>query len=187
MIPSAGKRSLSGWVISTVLTTAPRARPRSPACRRAGRGSAGGAACRRGSTRRSRTGRPAPARTQRVPGGIGLNGVERRLALLELAHRAPSARSVCLVEARADLAGVAQLAVLVVADEQRAELAARALRRREAADHQLLLGVALELQPVARAAADVGAVGALGDHALPAPSGRPRGRAPRRARRCGAG
>ena len=45
---------------------------------------------------------------------------------------------------------------------------AAAPRRGVAADHELLLGRALELQPVARAAVRVGAVGALGDQPLPA-------------------
>ena len=56
-----------------------------------------------------------------------------------------------MVEACADLAGVAQTLVLLVAHQQRAEVRARPLRRGEAADHELLLEVALELEPVARA------------------------------------
>src|SRR3954454_22093509 len=71
-------------------------------------------------------------------------------------------------EAGADLAGVAQALARVVADEERAEDRAAALRRREAADHELLLGRALELEPVAAAAVDVRGVGALGDQPLPA-------------------
>src|SRR5690349_5074436 len=58
-----------------------------------------------------------------------------------------------------DLARIAQLARVVVAQQQRAELDPRAGRRREAADHQLLLGRALELQPVARAAVHVRRLG----------------------------
>ena len=71
-------------------------------------------------------------------------------------------------EPGADLARVAQPPVLVVAEQQRAEVGAAALRRRVAADHELLLGRALELEPVARAAVDVRRVGALGDQPLPA-------------------
>ena len=168
MIPSSGNRTLSGWVISTVLTTAPRARPRSPACRRAARGSAGGGGGRRASTPRSRPGPPARAVTQRVPGGIGLKGANGDSSCSSSRSRGAELAERLVVEAGADLPGVAERAVLVVADEQGAELGARALRRREAADHELLLGVALQLQPVARAPAGVGAVGALGDHALEA-------------------
>lgn len=46
---------------------------------------------------------------------------------------------------------------------------ARPLRRSEAADHQLLLARALQLEPVAAAPVGVSAGGALGDQPLPAP------------------
>src|SRR6185503_12743121 len=65
-------------------------------------------------------------------------------------------------------AGVAQHAVLVVAHEEGAEVGPRPLGRGEPADHELLLRVALELQPVARALARVRAVRPLCDHALEA-------------------
>src|SRR3954451_6239409 len=71
------------------------------------------------------------------------------------------------VDPRAHLARVAQRARLVVADQQRAEAEAGALRFGEAADDDLLLQDALELEPVARAPAAVGRVRALGDQALP--------------------
>ena len=73
-----------------------------------------------------------------------------------------------LREAGADLARVAQPAVLVVAQQQRAQLGPAPPRRGVAADHELLLGRALELEPVAGPAVRVGGVGALGDQALPA-------------------
>ena len=72
------------------------------------------------------------------------------------------------VEARPDLARVVQAVRVVDADEQRAELDPRALGRREAADHELLAVLALELQPVARARRGIRCLGTLGDDALPA-------------------
>src|SRR4029079_8506427 len=71
------------------------------------------------------------------------------------------------VEARADLARVVQDVALVVADEQRPEVLAAAARRRVAAAHEILLGRALSLPPVACPLARVRAVGALGDEPLP--------------------
>ena len=56
----------------------------------------------------------------------------------------------------------------VVADEQRAEADARALRIGEAADDELLRRLALHLQPVLRAAMLVRRAAPLGDHAFPA-------------------
>ena len=67
----------------------------------------------------------------------------------------------------ADLARVPQLAAFVVAEEERAEPDPAALRLGEPADHQLLLGLALELEPVGTAPADVRRRRALGDQALP--------------------
>src|SRR5215218_15658 len=108
--------------------------------------------------------RSCPARA----GRDRLERLERRLRLLELAQPRAQLPQRRVVEARADPARVAEHAVAVVAHEQRSELRARSLRRREPADHELLLGVALQLQPVARAAAVVRAVGTLGDHSLEA-------------------
>jgi hypothetical protein len=56
-----------------------------------------------------------------------------------------------LVVKPADLAGVAQLAVLVHADEERAEVDGLAGAARPAADHQFLLGSDLDLLPRHRA------------------------------------
>src|ERR1700749_3550380 len=72
-----------------------------------------------------------------------------------------------LVKTGADLAGVLQLAVAEVAQQQRAEVGARALGRGEAADDQLLAGLAFELEPVAGSLGLVWAVRALGYDALP--------------------
>src|SRR6202012_4707821 len=60
------------------------------------------------------------------------------------------------------------LAVAEVAQQQRAEVRARPLGRGEATDDQLLPRLALELEPVPGARGPVRAVGAFGDHALPA-------------------
>ena len=69
-----------------------------------------------------------------------------------------------LAEARAHLAGKAKLAGLVVAEEQRPDLAAAAaLASKPPTDHELLALLGLDLDPVGRALARfVGAVEALG-------------------------
>src|SRR5918998_3910444 len=84
---------------------------------------------------------------------------ERGEALRQLAQRRAG-------EARPHLAGVAKAVAVEVADEQRTEVGARAARRREAADHELLRARALELQPVARARGHVRRAEALGDQPL---------------------
>ena len=77
------------------------------------------------------------------------------------------------VEPGADPARVAQTAFVEVADEERAEAGPAALRIGPAADHQLLLVDALELQPVRRATPHpVRRVGPLRDQALPAAGAR---------------
>ncbi len=90
---------------------------------------------------------------------------ERGEPLGELAQRRAG-------KAGPDLAGVAQSVGLEVADEQSAEVGARAARRGEAPDHELLRARALELQPVARARGHVRRAEALGDQSLPAVSAR---------------
>src|SRR3989442_1847407 len=65
---------------------------------------------------------------------------KRRKALREIGQRLAR-------EAGAHLARVAQLAVVEGADQQRAEVRARALGRRVAADHELLLRADLHLAP----------------------------------------
>ena len=72
------------------------------------------------------------------------------------------------VEAGADLAGKHEVLAFVVADEQRAEADARALRIGKAADDELLRRLALHLQPVLRAAMLVRRAAAFRDHAFPA-------------------
>src|SRR4051794_21523923 len=93
---------------------------------------------------------------------------EGRIGALERPKPRPEVAQRRLVEAGPDLAGVPQGAVVVVAEQERAELGARAPGRGVAADDELLALLALELQPVPRAPVAVGAVGALSDHALPA-------------------
>src|SRR5262245_30487879 len=92
---------------------------------------------------------------------------ERRVVAPQRLHALAERLQLLLVEARADLAGIAQLVAVVVAHEQRAERVAAALRRRVPADDELLLGRALPLQPVAGPLPLIGAVAALGDEALP--------------------
>jgi hypothetical protein len=69
-------------------------------------------------------------------------------------------------EAGADAAGRLQLAILVIAQHQRAELIARSPRRDVAGDDEFLALRAFRLDPVAATAAAIGCVGALGDHTL---------------------
>src|SRR5262249_6345890 len=73
-----------------------------------------------------------------------------------------------LVEPGAHLGNVDQLAPVVEAQMQSAEVRPRALRHRVAADHELLPELALDLQPVARALRGIRAVALLRDHALEA-------------------
>src|SRR4051812_19963366 len=73
-------------------------------------------------------------------------------------------------EACAHFAGVSESTLIVVAEEKGAELDPRAARGGEAADDELLLGRALELEPVARAITGVGSVGSLSDQPFPAAS-----------------
>src|SRR5438093_833017 len=71
-----------------------------------------------------------------------------------------------VVESRTDLGDVDELAVLVEAQVQGAEVGARALGRRVAADDELLPELTLDLEPVLRASREVQAVALLRDHAL---------------------
>src|SRR2546429_3830073 len=71
-----------------------------------------------------------------------------------------------LVEPRADLGDVDQLALVVETQVQRAEMRPRALWHRVAADHELLPELTLDLQPVPRAFRGIGAVALLRDHAF---------------------
>src|ERR1051326_516741 len=71
------------------------------------------------------------------------------------------------IEAGADLAGVGERSVIVVADEQGAETGALALWIGVADDDEFLLVDALELLPVARAPGYVAGVAVIGDDALP--------------------
>ena len=85
------------------------------------------------------------------------------------ASLACSSRERLLREASPDLAGVAQRATRVVAaEQQRAEMPARAGRFGIAADHELLARHALDLEPCARSARAVRRLRALADHALDA-------------------
>lgn len=72
------------------------------------------------------------------------------------------------VEAGADLASVAQrvAALIVQGQQQGAETVAAAFWVGVTDDHELLALLALELDPVATAPADIGAVGALADQPL---------------------
>jgi hypothetical protein len=74
-----------------------------------------------------------------------------------------------MVEARADVAGVAQHAVFVMdSEQQRADAGAGTLRISEAADDEFLAPAAFELDPVGRAARHIRGVAPLADHAFEA-------------------
>ena len=77
-----------------------------------------------------------------------------------------------LGEAGAHLAGIAECVAVPGADEQRAQVVTAAARRREPADHELLLGAYLHLAPGRRAHARlIPRRRILADHALePAPA-----------------
>ena len=91
---------------------------------------------------------------------------ERRVVLLDALHPGVQIAQRRAVEAGADLAGVDEVGAVVVADQQRAERDAAALRRGETADDEFLVADALELEPVAGAAAAVRRIGPLGDDTL---------------------
>jgi hypothetical protein len=92
---------------------------------------------------------------------------ERGLILLERQQKLVELREGLIVETGADLSGIAQLAVLIDAEQQGAESLARALRIGEAADHHLLPARAFRLDPVARPEpVAIGRLGAFRDHAF---------------------
>ena len=121
---------------------------------------------------------------QRAPRGPSppAKGEVAPLPRAQLAAEAPQQG---VVEARPDLARVAQLARCRRGSPRAARRApSRALRLGPPRDHELLALLALQLQPVARARRAIRRVGALGDDALPA---RARRRAPGAPRRCRCG
>ena len=103
----------------------------------------------------ARPGQVAHAERRRVP-------LDRRKLAVQAAQR-PG------VEPGPDLPGVDELAGrVVVAEQQGAQPDAGALRVGEAADDELLVGLALELQPVPAPACPVRRIVALGDEPFPA-------------------
>src|SRR4030095_4982195 len=71
-----------------------------------------------------------------------------------------------VVEARADLRDVDELALVVEAQMQGSEVRARSLGHRVSADDELLSEMALDLEPIPGALRRVRAVAPLGDDAL---------------------
>src|SRR5258708_59726 len=97
---------------------------------------------------------------------------ERRFIDLQRSQPLAEAFEITFVEAGADAAGVTQFAILPSPYQQRCK-GPTAVRFRPAADHELLLGEALDLEPVARALPRaIGRVGPLGDDALHPPMAR---------------
>src|SRR5271166_645826 len=109
---------------------------------------------------------PCPMRAARDRSRVD----EWRLRCLELAQARAKLSERLGAEARTHLPGIGESRPLVVAHEERAEVGPAAARIGVAADDELLLPGALELQPVPRAARRVARVNALGDQALPARS-----------------
>ena len=93
-----------------------------------------------------------------------VNGV---FGISSVSSRARRSRSSLRIETRADLAGEDEVVAIEIADEQRAQADAAALRIGESADDEFLRRLALHLQPVRRAAVLVGRVAAFRDHAFP--------------------
>src|SRR3954470_18649620 len=95
-----------------------------------------------------------------------LAGDRRRLALQRL-QLSEEHVEVLALETGADLAAVLECAVLVVRDEERAEILPASRGVGPSDDDDLLVEDALELQPVPRPRADVGRGEALRDQAFP--------------------
>ena len=100
---------------------------------------------------------------RRSSSGILSSGVSLRATGVE-----PSLQIALLLlaPAGADAAGVAQPALLVIAEQQRADQAAALVGWLVADDDELLVAGALGLEPVAAAAGAIGRIGALRDDAF---------------------
>ena len=94
--------------------------------------------------------------------------VERRRLAVNRTQQLEQLADLCIVEARADVADVAQLVAFVDGEHQRAErVRAAAAAARVAGDDELLVVLGLDLQPLPRALAlPVRAVDALRDDPL---------------------
>src|SRR3984893_1626840 len=92
---------------------------------------------------------------------------ERRYRQLDRVESRAQIEEQLRVEAGADLSHEDEIVAVVVADEQRTETGARALRIGKAADHELLRELALHLQPEPRSSVLVRRASPLGDHAFP--------------------
>src|SRR5580765_4426319 len=99
-----------------------------------------------------------------APGGRAAHEGRRRS--LELTQFPADVLERAHVEPRADLGDIDELAPVVETQVQRAEVSSRALRRRVAADHELLPELTLDLQPVPRPLRGVQAVALLGHDAF---------------------
>src|SRR5438309_7174538 len=99
----------------------------------------------------------------RQPLGSG----EGRLVDFETVESRAKLREQSRVEARPDLAGEHEVAVIEIADEERAQPDATALGIGEAADDEALRHLALHLEPVLRPLLLVRRIEPLGDHPLP--------------------
>src|SRR6476646_5617159 len=99
-----------------------------------------------------------------TPGGRA--AYEGRRRPLELTQLAADVLERAHVEPRADLGDIDELAPVVETQVQRAEVSPCALRRRVAADHELLPELTLDLQPVPRPQRRVRAVTLLGHDAF---------------------
>ena len=107
----------------------------------------------------------APLRPSRRAPGLD-RFIERRLRDFQRDEQPMQLLPGLRAPSRADAAGIAQLAVLVIAQQQAADLRLRARAVGEAGDDELLADAALQLQPRLAALADVGRVLLLQDHAF---------------------
>ena len=102
--------------------------------------------------------RPAP--------GLERLGIEQRFVDLDPDQAGVQVLAELRVPAGADVAGVLELARIVIAEQQAADLAARSGPVGEAADHELLARLAFQLQPGLGARRHIGRIGPLEDDAF---------------------
>ena len=107
--------------------------------------------------------RPDPARS--APGGGG-QPREGRAVDAERIQRLAQLLAGAGVPARADPADIGERTVALHAEQQRAQTQASTFHGRVAADHELLPGVALDLEPVLAPPGAVGRIDPLGDDPL---------------------
>ncbi len=107
--------------------------------------------------------RPSPVRAAATVGRDLVEGHGRKRAVVQ---QPAYVQGDFIVEAGADLAGIDQLFLGIIAQQERSDPSPAAFRLGKAADDEFLALVALDLQPVAIAPGTVARIAALADHAL---------------------